>query len=531
MDRVEPPPQRAEVNFTQHRWAARATGALLAAALMAAAECIPGLAWLVLLALTPLCLVLRGEAFLEDFTALAVFNGAFTAFTTQWIRLTGSGFTWFLLAAVVYEMLLAAIPAAGLWLAGRRGVGKRALLLLPVFLMFLELLSRRAFFGISWALIGLPLADYPPVAQVAAIAGPEALTFLAVAVNVALALAFQPERRLRRWAAIQAAGLTACALTFGLTQVDGGPEAVTPKIAVVQPMISQQTRWDRPENRPPLLARMNRLIDAAAAQSPRLIVLPEAALPGLVHRERDLADFATGAVERTGRPILFGSVTSDQSGNFYNTAIRIGTDGAVDEYRKRRLVPFVEHTPWPFHYTPPDGWVQFTPGDTPAMMPLGAAWSFAVAMCLEDTYPDLARQSARSGANLLIAMINTENFKGTSQALAHLRRARLTAIAAGIPILRAANSGISCSIDAHGRLLGSLPANRESAEALPVSTWTVPTVYGTVGDAGVLAMLALWLGLAALAMRAHVPAVVLPPRKHRRRGRRRSAAPGEVLPG
>ena len=497
--------------------------ALASAVLMAAAECQTGFGWLALAGLAPLCLVLQGGAFLSDWAALALFNGLFTALTAQWIRLTGDGFGWFLLAAIGYEMLLAALPAACLWLAGRRGRGKRALLFLPVFWTLLELLSRRALFGISWALAGLPLADYPLAAQIAAIGGPEALSFLVVAVNVALALSLRQERILRRWALAQGLGLTAAALVLGLIHGGSGPETPTAKIAVVQPMISQQTRWDIPANRPLLLARMTRLIDRAAAEGPRLIVLPEGALPGLVHRERDLAEFATGAVERTRRPLLFGSVDSDDSGNFYNAAIRIGTDGAVDEYRKRRLVPFAEHTPWPFHYRPP--WVQFTAGDAATLMPLGVVSSFAVAMCLEDTDPALSRRAVANGATLLIALVNTENFKGTSQAMVQLRRARLTAIADGIPMLRAANSGISCSLDEHGRLLGALPANREAAAVLPVTTLTAATVYAAVGDAGVLAMLGLWIALAALALEIGVPQAALPARKPHH-GPRRRTVPG-----
>ncbi|HEY1338453.1 MAG TPA: apolipoprotein N-acyltransferase, partial [Bryobacteraceae bacterium] len=337
-------------------------------------------------------------------------------------------------------------------------------------------------------------ADYPIAAQVVSVAAPEALSFIVVAVNVSLVMAWRKAAPEGRWAAVgQGVVFGVLALGFGYARLADANDRPMEKIAVVQPMISQQIRWDNPANRPPLLAGMNRLIDRAAAERPSMIVLPEAALPALVRYEGDLAEFATNAVRRAGVPLLFGSVDRDDDGKVYNVAMKIGVNGDVASYRKQRLVPFVEHTPWPFHYTPPEGWAQFTPGTENTVMPLNTAVFFSVAMCLEDTYPDMGRAYAARGADLLIAMVNTENFKDTNQGLAHLRRARLTAIASGLPLVRAANSGISCSIDAHGRMLGSLPKNAEAVAALPVSVLSTGTFYDTVGDAGLFMALVLIL--------------------------------------
>lgn len=472
-----------------------------------------------LVALVPLCVVLEGRSFLGIWTVLAAFNGIYTALTAHWIRLTGQGFGWFLLAAVLYEMVLAAVPAAGLWIAGKRRGSAAWILLLPALWTLMEMLSRRVFFGVSWALLGLPLADYPGLAQIASVAAPEVLSFLVIAVNVAIAMAVQKRARSVRWAALlQGAGVLVSALLFGMARLGGGPEPITAKIAVVQPMLSQEARWDRAGTRPPLLERMNGLVDRAAAGSPQLIVLPEAALPGLVRYEQDLAQFVTRAVERTATPLLFGSIDRDERGRIYNVAVLIGTDGTVSEYRKIRLVPFVERTPWPFRYKPADGWVQFTPGTERTLMPLNAASSFSVAMCLEDTYPDIARDYVLAGSNLLIALVNTENFKETNQALAHLRRARLTAVAAGLPMVRAANSGVSCSIDARGRLLTALPPNAQEAGVLAASPGSIATVYDALGDAGVGMLLVAILSLETLWLRfPRQPLAVRPRGKGKRR--------------
>lgn len=472
--------------------------AFLAALALGAAQSYAGFAWLALFAFLPVCLVLEDLGFLGSWAVLAAFGGLHTMLTAYWVRSTAEGFGWFLAAAVVYQATITVLPAAGVWIAGRRRASEW-LLLLPALWTLMELGTRRLFFGVSWGLVGLPLADYPPLAQIASVAGPEALSFLAIAASVALAMA---SRKRIPWPAVLQGGLLLSgALLFGVART-ATTEPVNQSIAVVQPMLPQQARWDNLENRPPLLARLNRLIDRASQQRPRLIVLPEGALPGLVRFEPDLAAFATDAVQRTGVPLLFGSVDRDETGRFYNAAIMIGTDGTDAEYRKRRLVPFAEHTPWPFQYQPPEGWVQFTPGTEATRVRLDVTTSFSVAMCLEDTYPDMAREYAGQGANLLIALVNTETFKESNQALAHLRRARLTAIAAGLPVLRAANSGISCSIDAHGRVVAALPPNREEAAVLPVSAGSIATLYGSLGDGGVTMLLGLLIAVEGWWLRA-----------------------------
>jgi apolipoprotein N-acyltransferase len=471
------------------KWGIATAAAVVSALAMGAAQTWTGCATLVFLALIPLCLALRNRNYLQSWLLLALFNGIHTALTAQWIRQTAAGFEWFLALAVVYEMALAAIPAAGCWVAARRR-SPWSIVFLPASWMLMEMLSRHLFFGVSWALIGLPLADIPALSQAASLGGPEFLSFLVIAINVALSEALRPGSNRERWVAVAQASVLAAAMpAFGMGSVHGVSNDAAERIGVVQPMLSQQTRWDRLENRPPMLARLNGLIDHVAAKSPSMIVLPEGALPGLVYHEKDLAEFATGAVRRTLTPLLFGTVDRDEQGQYYNAAVGIGTDSTVKNYRKRRLVPFAEHTPWPFHYNPPDGWVRFAPGTEATQMRVNVTASVGVMLCLEDIYPDMGREYAEGGSNLLIAMVNTETFKDSNQVLTHLRRARLTAIAAGLPMLRVANSGVSCSMDAHGRIIAMLPPNREAAEVLPVSLSTTATLYGAFGDFGVLLFL------------------------------------------
>jgi apolipoprotein N-acyltransferase len=126
--------------------------------------------------------------------------------------------------------------------------------------------------------------------------------------------------------------------------------------------------------------------------------------------------------------------------------------------------------------------VRFTPGSELTVFSIPDKFSFSAAICLEDIFPDLARDLARTGSEAIIAQVDTESFRGTAQPLQHLRRARLTAVSAAIPMVRAANSGVSCSIDSRGRVLRVLPAQVPASGTLPLRVAPDWSPYRWTGD-------------------------------------------------
>lgn len=479
-----------------HRVSPRdALAALASGVLMAAAQCWGFAGWLSLVALVPLLLTLRQGNWLAVWLRFGIFNAACTALTIPWIRHTGPGIVWFIPIGILYTWLFLAIPALFVWLSG---TGWVRWLALPPAMALTEVLQRSVFFQLHWILMGQPLADYPLAAQAAAIGGPETLTLIVVACNVALAAALIVHRKA---GGIAFGTILVLTLGWGGLNLSIAPAAESGlRAGIVQPMISQKLIWT-PQTRGPLLERINGLIDRAAAAQPDLIVLPESAIGGLVRWDQDLAAFATQAVRRTHIPILFGSFDYDK-GRFSVAAFLIATDGRLFTYRKRRLVPFVEYTPAHIPYTAPSGWLRFTPGEEAEVFRFTPDARLGPMICLEDILPDLARDLANHGATLLTVLINTENFAGSSEALQHLRRARLTAISVGLPMLRAANSGISGVVDSRGRMLHTLPAETSMAQTVEIPLAGSSTLYRVMGDVPVMLMLAALLGGAlALARR------------------------------
>ncbi|MGP0072241.1 MAG: apolipoprotein N-acyltransferase [Bryobacteraceae bacterium] len=248
----------------------------------------------------------------------------------------------------------------------------------------------------------------------------------------------------------------------------------------MQPAIPEDVIWT-PQAREPFLARITNLINRVTADTPDVIVLPEGAINGLVRYDNRLTDFVRSTVIRTGTPLLFGSY--DRQGDaFYNVAIYIDPHNTVTTYRKIRLAPLVEYEPRFFPYRRPSNWLRFTAGTERTVFSMLAGQRFSTMICLEDSMPELGRDFARAGSQLLVSLDSSERFDGTSEPLQQLRRARLTAIAAGLPMVRCANSGISCLINPLGRIEKMLREGRPEAAVVEARLLSLNTVYRITGD-------------------------------------------------
>lgn len=489
--------------------------AVLSALLLVAAQLLPHGGWLAFVALVPLCVVLTPQRLISTWAILALSNAIYTALTLAWICRMGPGYGWVLLLASVYGGAWCIVPAASCWALG--GAASVRLLALPAGWMLTEVLARHTVARATWALWGLPLTEWRPLTQAAALGGPELLSYLAVATNVAVALCFRPAARSTRVAAlIQGPGLVGVALAWGYIHLTTTPESSRSlRVAVIQPNVSQEEKWE-PASRRPTLALLDQLIDRTLADRPQIVVLPETAITGFVRYEDDLTVWVRGTVIRLDRPLLFGALDRPDGTNLvHNVAIMITPYDTVTTYAKVRLVPIGEFIPGLL-----TGALEGVRGDRVAAAPgsgtvlfrLREGITFATLICYEDIFPDLARDAARAGAELIVALINTQQFDGTSQPDVHLRRARLTAVAVGLPMLRCTNSGISCTIDANGRISEMLVDKDgrdravQAARVVSVALRDCGTLYRWGGDVMTLSLLGLLVIGAAIVTRTYTHA-------------------------
>lgn len=467
---------------------------LTSAALIALAEVWPAIAWLSLFGFLPLLLAIRQGAFLRTWFQLWLFATAYTLGAMWWLVQTGAGVGWTLLAVPLYAAVPVLLPAVGLILSP---AGSLRIVTFPFLWTAAEIFTRFIFLRLNWAIVGLPLADYPGLSQIASVLGPEGVSFVAAASSALVVLMITVKGRERKLAFVGAAVFGLALLALGIGRPAAAYYSAQPfKIGLVQPADPEDVIWTA-QAREPFLARMDKLIDSLRARDPDMIVLPEGAVNGLVHYDQRLTNFVRSAVIRTRTPILFGSYDRDGS-QFFNVAIFIDPYNTVATYRKIRLAPFVEYEPKVIPYRRPADWLRYTAGTEPTVFSTIAGQRFSAMICLEDSLPDLAREFARHGAQLLFGLISTQRYDGSSEHLQQLRRARLVAIAVGLPMARCANTGISCLIDPWGHILKRLPEGRAAAGVVDARLVNLNTIYRTTGDwVAFIAMLVVGFGVGA----------------------------------
>jgi len=150
-----------------------------------------------------------------------------------------------------------------------------------------------------------------------------------------------------------------------------------------------------------------------------------------------------------------------ETGDYYdvfNSAIQIAKND-VQIYHKSKLVPGVERMPYPALLKPLEG-LAIQLGGTFGSLGMQSERSLltdvktgikiAPVVCYESVYADFVSEYIRKGANLIVIITNDGWWENTSGHIQHLNYARLRAIENRRQIVRCANTGTSCFIDAFG---------------------------------------------------------------------------------
>lgn len=327
--------------------------------------------------------------------------------------------------------------------------------------------------GFPWALLAAPLADYPALAQSAALGGVLLTSGLVAAVNGLLFGAVVSGGRRRAAFAASAVALVLAAWLGGearLARLDTAPGPGLPplKVVLVQPNVSQEVRFASDE-RLRIYRDLFRQSEAVAlAQRPGLIVWPESAVPYSWPWAPPLRDDLVAFCRRHSTAVLFNTVWSDRPDDddapYYNSALLVTAGGPVlPPYHKQRLVPFGEYVPLgpllrrirPISRAVPGA---FTPGEGTTLLPLGE-WRLGGAVCYEVVYPWIARAEVKAGASLLFTLTNDAWYGTAGARRQHWQAAAFRAVETGRPLLRAAVTGITGYVDAGGRS-ETLPVDR-----------------------------------------------------------------------
>ena len=344
--------------------------------------------------------------------------------------------------------------------------------------------------GFPWNLAGHAwgFADAP--LQLAAVLGIYGLGLVTVAICALPALALAT----RRWWPLGAslAGLVLLWI-YGVARlaVPLPPDLDGVRLRLVQTDVAQSLKWE-PTERARNFAELIALSTAPGAwpAGPTHLIWPETAVPFLV-AEEPAVRAAIADVVPSGGAVITGAVRRapnfDERPSMRNSLLVIDGAGEIlGGFDKVRLVPFGEFIPlreWlPGVPKLTDGAVDFSPGPTPTALPvpgLPAVWPL---ICYEAIFP--ARLPGVGPAAGWILTVTNDAWFGRSRGPhQHALAARVRAVELGLPMLRAANGGISFVTDAYGRERARLPLGTSGAldTALPAA---LPggTPYGRVGD-------------------------------------------------
>jgi apolipoprotein N-acyltransferase len=103
-------------------------------------------------------------------------------------------------------------------------------------------------------------------------------------------------------------------------------------------------------------------------------------------------------------------------------------------------------------------------------------------ICYEAIFPSAVVQGTER-PGLIVNITNDGWFGNTTGPRQHLHQSRVRAVEEGLPLVRAANNGISAMIDAHGRIIAALDLNVQGTIDPPIPPGTVPPPYARWGDA------------------------------------------------
>jgi len=416
-------------------------------------------------------------------------------------------FGWLLPFAVV------ALPAGmacytGLGLALARMLwtrGPTRLIALAVALTAAEWLRGHLFSGFPWNVYGYALTGPLVLAQSAALIGIWGLTFIAVAVFASSAVLTDDRTDTRRpWLPLAlGVAILAVLATYGVWRLGRTPTAFVDnvRLRIMQPNLQQDDKFNYSAKQRVMSHYLELSDRSTGPQSTGVrdvthLIWPESAFPFLLTREPDaLAQIA--ALIPEGTVLITGAVRAPELApgqkieRAYNSIYVIDHDGSIlSVYDKIHLVPFGEYLPFQ-DFLEKLGLMQLTKlpggfiaGERRRPMPVPRAPRMLPFLCYEIIFPgETVLDNERPG--WLLNLTNDGWFGISSGPYQHLQQARVRTIEQGLPLVRAANTGISAVIDPLGRIVKSLPLGAEGIMDASLPRRIDATLYARTGDTGV----------------------------------------------
>lgn len=412
------------------------------------------------------------------------------------------------LAAVGLPMALAVFPAAAMSVVPKIAApGWPRAIAVALLWSLAEYARGHLFTGFPWNLPAYAFSVSDALSQTASLIGAYGLSLFVLLAAMGFAVVIGPRRALSKGPVVLGVIfllLPAFAWLGGAARLASAPLAGDPSVVIriVQGNIPQKDKW-KPELRARHIARYldlsrsktptARAIGIPEGAAPTVIIWPETAVPGFLGQSRDLRHAVATVAPDTGSLVTGApSITQGPPRRLYNSLIGVGADGLVNaRYDKVHLVPFGEYVPLKSWLPLPrvvQSFADFTPGPTRASLEIPGLGLVSPLICYEVIFPGqvIAADADSEMTNRPRALLNLTNdawYGASPGPYQHLAISKMRAIEEGIPLIRAANTGISGIYDAYGRTLIQLSLGETGAVDgyLPFQS-NRPTIYSITGD-------------------------------------------------
>jgi len=412
-----------------------------------------------------------------------------------------------------YMALFPALAVAAIW---RRGAPPLAnVLLLAASWTIAEWLRGHLFTGFPWNLAAYVWSFSLSMMQSASLWGAWGLSFLTVLSVGLLSLMGRGDRRGSLRAALPVLGLLIVLFLWGAWRWTGGEAAQLENVAQFVPLRLVQGNIDQWEkltgaHRDRDVAQHLRLSTATPGlDKVRAVIWPETAATVFLDRMPDWRTYVAAAAPPAGLLItgtLRGDPPQGEPERYWNSLAVIDPQARiVATADKFHLVPLGEYVPLrdilgPFIGKLTAGAGDFSAGPGPVTVRAPGLPPFSPLICYEVIFPGAVTDST-DRPDWLLNVTNDGWFGRSPGPYQHFASARFRAVEEGLPLARAANTGISAMVDPFGRVDDALPLGTEGALDVLLPAPLAPTLFARTGllVPGIMVLLALVVGVGLIA--------------------------------
>ncbi|MFV9875983.1 MAG: apolipoprotein N-acyltransferase [Rickettsiales endosymbiont of Dermacentor nuttalli] len=354
--------------------------------------------------------------------------------------------------------------------------------------MIFEWLRGHLFTGFPWNLIGYSFANITSILQLTSIFGIYGLSFFTIVLSTSPIMLLEHKKHYYKFISLCTIGLIIFytgnqRLTLHYTQFNDSIP-----VRIVQANIPQDLKWQQNI----LLDNMMRHMQLSQSNQTNIkikyIIWPESAIPYPINND-SLLQLLSSAIPSDGL-LLTGSIRvirQNKKQKWWNSISAINSEGhIVGYYDKTHLVPFGEYVP--FRSILPIEKIAYGLSDwehgngqstlylvdeLPPVSPL---------VCYEVIFPHEVTDNTHK-AEWLLNVTNDGWYGQSFGPYQHFYTALVRAVEEGIPLVRAANTGISAVIDSYGRIISKLDLGAQGVldSLLPLPAHSV-TIYSKYGD-------------------------------------------------